>query len=82
MAAVPIATLSPPSLPSDPDELVKGRRVLDNFGFRVKDLEGLVKELKKKGARFEVDLSEGGGGIKYAFLEGPEGIRIELVEEA
>ena len=58
----------------------KGRRGRDHFGFRVKDLEGLVKELKKKGAQSEVDLSEGSGGIKYAFLEGPERIRIELVE--
>ena len=58
----------------------QGRRGLDHFGFRVNNLEGLVKELKKKGARFEVDLSEGSGGIKYAFLEGPERIRIELVE--
>jgi len=58
----------------------KGSRGLDHFGFRVKDLEKTVEDLKKRGAKFSIGPSAGSGGVKYAFLEGPEGIRIELVD--
>ncbi len=58
----------------------KGSRGLDHFGFRVKDLEKTVEDLKKRGARFSIDPTAGSGGVKYAFLEGPEGIRIELID--
>jgi len=42
----------------------KGSRGLDHFGFIVKSLEPTVLP----------------SGIKIAFIEGPDGIRIELVE--
>ena len=58
----------------------KGSRGLDHFGFRVKNLEKMMEELKKKGGRFSVGLSQGAGGVKFAFIDGPEGIRIELLE--
>ncbi|KPK92900.1 MAG: hypothetical protein AMJ94_04235 [Deltaproteobacteria bacterium SM23_61] len=58
----------------------KGSRGLDHFGFRVKDLEKTVEDLKKRGAKFSIGPTAGSGGVKYAFLEGPEGIRIELVD--
>jgi len=58
----------------------KGSRGLDHFGFRVKNLERVVEELKKKGGRFSVDFTQGAGGVKFAFIDGPEGIRIELIE--
>ena len=53
---------------------------LDHFGFLVKDLEKEVENLKKKGGRFSVDFTQGAGGVKFAFIDGPEGIRIELIE--
>jgi len=58
----------------------KGDRGLDHFGFRVKELEKTVEDLKKKGAKFSIGPSVSTTGAKYAFVEGPEGIRIELVE--
>jgi len=58
----------------------KGNRGLDHFGFRVKDLEKTVEDLKKRGARFSTGITSGSGNVKYAFIEGPEGIRIELVD--
>ena len=58
----------------------KGSRGLDHFGFRVKDLEKTVEDLKKRGAKFSIGPSAGSAGVKYAFIEGPEGIRIELVD--
>jgi len=58
----------------------KGIRGLDHFGFRVKDLESMVAELKKKGAKFSIEPSVASIGVKYAFVDGPDGIRIELVQ--
>lgn len=58
----------------------KGQRGLDHFGFRVKDLEDTVADLKRKGAKFTIEPTLLPSGIKIAFIEGPEGIRIELVE--
>ena len=58
----------------------KGNGGLDHFGFKVKDLEKTVEDLKKRGAKFSVEPSVSTTGAKYAFVDGPEGIRIELVE--
>jgi len=58
----------------------KGTPGMDHFGFVVKDLEKEVQALKKKGARFSVDFTHGAGGVKFAFIDGPDGIRIELIE--
>jgi len=58
----------------------KGSRGLDHIGFRVKDLEKTVEDLKKRGAKFSIGPSAAGPGVKYAFVDGPDGIRIELLE--
>lgn len=58
----------------------KGSRGLDHFGFKVKDMEQTIADLQKKGARVTLGPSVTSAGIKYAFIEGPESIRIELVE--
>jgi lactoylglutathione lyase len=58
----------------------KGSRGLDHFGFAVRDMEKTVEDLKKKGAQFSIGPSVTATGVKFAFIEGPEGIRIELVE--
>ncbi len=61
-------------------EVGKGSRGLDHFGFRVKGLEKTVEELKKKGAKISAGPGVTPAGVKFAFIDGPEGIRIELVE--
>ncbi len=61
-------------------EVGKGSRGLDHFGFKVKDLEKTVEELKKKGAKISAGPGVTPAGVKFAFVDGPEGIRIELVE--
>ncbi len=58
----------------------KGSRGLDHFGFKVKDMEQTLADLQRKGARVTLGPSVTSAGIKYAFIEGPESIRIELVE--
>lgn len=58
----------------------RGLRGLDHFGFKVKNLEETAAALKRKGANFVIEPTTTPSGIKIAFIEGPEGIRIELVE--
>ncbi|HEY6274581.1 MAG TPA: VOC family protein [Terriglobales bacterium] len=55
--------------------------VTDHIGFSVDDLAATLERLKKDG----VNVTDGPHsipGVKYAFIEGPDHIKIELVEEA
>ncbi|MBM4332324.1 MAG: VOC family protein [Deltaproteobacteria bacterium] len=58
----------------------KGSRGLDHFGFKVKDIEQTAVDLKKRGAKFSIEPTVTPSGLKIAFIDGPEGTRIELVE--
>lgn len=58
----------------------KDLRGLDHIGFKVKDLAKATADLKAKGARFSVEPSTTPAGVKYAFIDGPDGMAIELVE--
>ena len=58
----------------------KGKKGLDHLGFRVKEIESTLKDLQAKGAEVEIPVTATPYGVKYAFVKGPDGIRIELVE--
>ena len=58
----------------------KGKKGLDHLGFTVKGIEATVKDLQAKGAEIEIPVASTPYGVKYAFIKGPDGIRIELVE--
>ena len=61
-------------------ESTKGR-VVDHVGFSVDNLAEMVERLRKEGVKVTDEIrSVAGGKIKYAFIEGPDKIRIELVE--
>ena len=60
----------------------KGSRGLDHIGFKVKDFDLTMEELRQKGIKFTMGPLVSPTGLKYAFIEGPEGIRIELLERA
>ncbi len=57
------------------------RRGLDHFGFKVDDLEKTLKDLVGKGARIIVKPNVSPLGLNCAFIEGPEGSVVELLEE-
>lgn len=65
---------------SEQFESGKGRRGLDHICFRVKDIEATLEEMKKKGVRINMEPKVLLGGRKIAFVDGPEGTRIELSE--
>jgi len=53
---------------------------LDHFGLEVKDIDGICGELKAKGAHFTRGPETIRPGTRIAFLTGPEGVSIELLE--
>ena len=53
---------------------------LDHFGLRVTDIDSIVADLKAKGAEFTQELKTARPGVRTAFLRGPEGVSIEIVE--
>lgn len=61
-------------------EPTKGR-VMDHFGLSVDNLDETVARLKKDGVRVtEEPRAAAGGKLKIAFIEGPDKVRIELVQ--
>jgi catechol 2,3-dioxygenase-like lactoylglutathione lyase family enzyme len=56
-------------------------RVVDHVGFSFDNLPEAVERMRKDGVKVTDEIrSVAGGKVKYAFIEGPDKIRIELVE--
>ncbi len=53
---------------------------LDHFGLAVSGIDAIVADLKKKGVEFTTEPMIPRPGIKVAFLRGPQGISIELLD--
>jgi catechol 2,3-dioxygenase-like lactoylglutathione lyase family enzyme len=53
---------------------------LDHFGLTVTGIDAVVAELKAKGAEFTREPVTIRPGVRIAFLRGPEGVSIELLE--
>lgn len=61
-------------------ESTKGK-VFDHVGFSFDNLAEAVEKLRKDGVKVTDEIrSIAGGKVKFAFIEGPDKIRIELVE--
>ena len=55
---------------------------LDHFGLSVTGIDAVVAELKAKGAEFTMEPNTIRPGVRIAFLRGPEGVSIELLERS
>jgi catechol 2,3-dioxygenase-like lactoylglutathione lyase family enzyme len=53
---------------------------LDHLGLRVSNIDAVVGELKAKGAEFTVEPKTIRPGVRIAFLKGPQGVLIELLD--
>jgi lactoylglutathione lyase len=53
---------------------------LDHFGLGVSGIDAVVEELKAKGAEFTMEPNTIRPGTRIAFIRGPQGISIELVD--
>jgi catechol 2,3-dioxygenase-like lactoylglutathione lyase family enzyme len=55
---------------------------LDHFGLSVTEIDKLCADLKAKGAKFTRGPETPRPGIRVAFIDGPEGVSIELLERS
>ncbi len=53
---------------------------LDHLGLRVDDLDAAAAELKRRGAVFMMEPRTIRPGVRIAFVQGPDDVRIELLE--
>jgi catechol 2,3-dioxygenase-like lactoylglutathione lyase family enzyme len=53
---------------------------LEHIGLTVDDVDAAVEELRAKGAEIAIGPLTRNLGLRLAFIRGPEGIMIELVE--
>jgi catechol 2,3-dioxygenase-like lactoylglutathione lyase family enzyme len=53
---------------------------LDHFGLSVSGIDAIVADLKSKGAVFTMEPTTIRPGVRIAFLRGPEGVSIELLD--
>ena len=73
IAAVPAEAATPPA----PAEPYVG---LDHFGLRVEDMDRAVADLKGRGAVFTMEPRTIRPGVRIAFVQAPDNVRIELLE--
>jgi catechol 2,3-dioxygenase-like lactoylglutathione lyase family enzyme len=64
-------------VPAAPDVPYIG---LDHLGLRVDDLDTATTELKRRGATFMMEPRTIRPGVRIAFVQGPDDVRIELLE--
>jgi lactoylglutathione lyase len=55
---------------------------LDHFGLRVDDLGAAAAELKAQGAVFTLEPRQLRPGVKIAFVQCPDNVRVELLERS
>jgi catechol 2,3-dioxygenase-like lactoylglutathione lyase family enzyme len=53
---------------------------LEHIGLTVDDVDAAVEELRAKGAEIAIGPLTRNPGLRLAFIRGPEGIMIELVQ--
>lgn len=59
---------------------IQSREGLDHFGLAVQDMDAAVRELKGKGVKFVVEPTQVRPGLRIAYVEAPDKVRIELSE--
>ena len=57
---------------------IQSREGLDHFGLAVQDMDAAARELKGKGLKFVVEPTQVRPGLRIAYVEGPDKVRIEL----
>ena len=59
---------------------IQTREGLDHFGVAVDDMDAAVSALKEKGVRFVGEPQQVRPGLRIAYIEAPDKVRIELTE--
>ena len=59
---------------------IQTREGLDHFGLAIDDMDTAAEELKSKGVKFVVEPMQVRPGLRIAYVEAPDKVRIELSE--
>lgn len=70
----------PPGTSDEHGAAELNRLGLEHFGFDVYDLESELGRLQQDGIRVVLPLTEVATGTRLAYIEGPDGVLIELVQ--
>jgi catechol 2,3-dioxygenase-like lactoylglutathione lyase family enzyme len=55
---------------------------LEHICLAVNGLDAVAEEMRSKGVTFTVEPRELRPGVRYAFIEAPDGVRLELIDRA
>ena len=55
---------------------------IEHIGLAVDDLDAAVADLRARGVHFAVEPREARPGVRIAFLDGPDKVRIELIQRS
>ena len=53
---------------------------IDHIAFGVDDLDAVAADLKARGAKFIMEPKQSNPNLKISFIEGPAGIRVEVLQ--
>ena len=70
-----------PGSPDDRAVAELNRLGLEHFGFATEDLQDDLNRLSAAGVRVVLPLTEVTGGTRLAYIEGPDDVLIELVQQ-
>jgi catechol 2,3-dioxygenase-like lactoylglutathione lyase family enzyme len=59
---------------------VPPHRGLEHIGLRVADIDAALADLEARGVALAIPLTQVNPALRTAFLDGPDGVRIELLE--
>lgn len=59
---------------------IQTKEGLDHFGFAVEDMDAATADLRAKGVKFVVEPMQVRPGLRIAYIEAPDKVRIELSE--
>ena len=51
-----------------------------HIGLKTRDLEGEAVKMKARGVKYTLEVAQSNPTTKYAFIEGPDGISIEILQ--
>ncbi|WP_424136824.1 VOC family protein [Roseomonas chloroacetimidivorans] len=69
----------PPNTPSPPPAPFMG---IEHLALAVKGIDAIVEELRGKGVRIVMEPNNPNPTTRIAFIEGPENVRVELLERS
>ncbi len=61
---------------------IQTKEGLDHFGFAVEDMDAVAEELRAKKVKFVIEPMQVRPGLKIAYIEAPDKVRIELSERS